>query len=260
MNPVHVPRAASSSTTDAFVAGGASSTASSQQPQHTTDPIVTGGSVLGIKCADGVVLACDSLASYGSLARFQRVSRMHQPAADMVLAGGGEYSDFQELKRAVDGHFRREFRHQDGIRPAPRAVHQYLGRLLYQRRSRLNPLYNSVVLAGSKGRGGFLGAVDMYGTAYESEVIATGFGTLLALPLLRKAWREDMSMAEGKAVLEECLRVLFYRDCRAINSVQVAMVPNERAIAAAAAEAEKPEVTVSEMYALGGVQWQVALR
>jgi|EP01049_Picozoa_sp_SAG25_P005156 20S proteasome alpha/beta subunit len=29
--------------------------------QHTLQPVVTGASVLGIKCADGVVLAADTL-------------------------------------------------------------------------------------------------------------------------------------------------------------------------------------------------------
>ena len=37
--------------------------------KRTQQPIVTGTSVLGIKYKDGVMLAADTLASYGSLAR-----------------------------------------------------------------------------------------------------------------------------------------------------------------------------------------------
>ena len=205
--------------------------------------MVTGASVLGIQCVDGVVLGCDTLASYGSLARFQRVRRIVQPGADWVLAGGGEYSDLQEVTRLLETMVTREYCQEDGVVRAPRAVHRYLARVMYQRRSRLDPLFNSLVLAG---RGRFLGVVDMYGTAFESHVVATGFGSLLALPLLRKAWRPDMRMEEGAACVEHCLRVLFYRDCRALSSVQLARVPDEGAI------------EVSEPYELGGLQWQVA--
>ncbi|CAB1103648.1 unnamed protein product [Ectocarpus sp. CCAP 1310/34] len=42
--------------------------------QYTSQPIVTGTSVLGIK--DGVMLAADTLASYGSLARYKNVERL----------------------------------------------------------------------------------------------------------------------------------------------------------------------------------------
>jgi hypothetical protein len=42
----------------------------------------------------------------------------------------------------------------------------------------------------------------------------------LAVPLLRKHQRNDMSYADAKALLEDCVRVLFYRDCRALNAVR----------------------------------------
>eukprot|EP00965_Chrysotila_dentata_P024969 827859-Pleurochrysis_carterae.AAC.1 len=37
----------------------------------------------------------------------------------------------------------------------------------------------------------------------------------MALPLMRKGWREDLSEEEARKLLEDCCRVLFYRDTRA---------------------------------------------
>ena len=34
---------------------------------HVTSPIVTGGAVVGLKCKEGVILATDTLLSYGGL-------------------------------------------------------------------------------------------------------------------------------------------------------------------------------------------------
>jgi 20S proteasome subunit beta 7 len=65
-----------------------------------------------------------------------------------------------------------------------------------------------------------LAYVDLIGTTYSASTLATGYGSMIAIPLLRKAveGRED-TLTEGEArnILEESLRVLFYRDARSLN-------------------------------------------
>ena len=39
----------------------------------------------------------------------------------------------------------------------------------------------------------------------------SGFGAYLAIPLIRERWSPDMEEGEARALLEDCLRVLFYR-------------------------------------------------
>jgi 20S proteasome alpha/beta subunit len=65
----------------------------------------------------------------------------------------------------------------------------------------------------------FLGSVDLHGTSFEEKAIATGFGAHLALPLLRNAYRPDLTQGEAEKVIEDCMRILFYRDARAFNRV-----------------------------------------
>lgn len=36
-----------------------------------------------------------------------------------------------------------------------------------------------------------------------------------------------MDEGEARALLEDCLRVLFYRDCRALNKIQIAKATSE---------------------------------
>ena len=42
----------------------------------TNYPMVTGSSVVGIECSDCVLIAADTLGSYGSLSRFKSISRI----------------------------------------------------------------------------------------------------------------------------------------------------------------------------------------
>ena len=73
----------------------------------------------------------------------------------------------------------------------------------------------------------FLGYADLLGTTYEASTIATGFGAHLAQPLLRKAveGRETLiEEAEAAGILEQAMRVLFYRDARSLDRIQMAKV------------------------------------
>ena len=57
--------------------------------------------------------------------------------------------------------------------------------------------------------------------------MASGFGAYLAIPLIREKWSPDLEEGEARALLEDCLRVLFYRDCRASSRIQIAKATAE---------------------------------
>lgn len=192
--------------------------------KHTSHPIVTGSSVIAMRCVDGVVMAADTLASYGSLARFRDVSRMYKATDSCVMGVGGDLSDFEQLKRHVEQATTRDYCYDDGHMLTPKAIHQYLARLMYNRRNKMDPLWNRVVIAGVDSGTPVLGLVDLVGTHFESEIIATGYGEYIGLPLLRKAYRPDITVEEAKKVIIDVMKVLFYRDARTIDRIQVSTV------------------------------------
>lgn len=64
---------------------------------------------------------------------------------------------------------------------------------------------------------------------YSSPVISTGFGAYLATPLLRKLvdTEEDaakVTEAQARAAIDECMKVLFYRDARSLDKYSVATI------------------------------------
>lgn len=71
--------------------------------QHTQQPIVTGTSILALRYKDGIMMASDTLASYGSLARFMDIRRIiHVEGANSLVGAGGDMSDFQYIKHIID--------------------------------------------------------------------------------------------------------------------------------------------------------------
>jgi len=185
--------------------------------QRTLYPMVTGGSVVAVKYAGGVLVAADTLGFYGSLARYDKIRRMEAVGVrkDTLVAAGGDLSDYQYIVKTVEARAVEEYALDDGAAMSPAALHSWLTRMMYQRRSKMDPLWNSVVVAGCRDGKPYLGASTMLGIAFEDNFVASGIGAHLALPLLRKRWTTTLTEADAKTLLEDCMRVLFYRDTRA---------------------------------------------
>lgn len=208
--------------------------------QVTTRPITTGTSVLGIKYRNGVMLAADTLCSYGSMAKYKNAKRLLSINSQTLVGASGEYSDLQSISELLKSNALEarctadSLYEEDNNEECAKEVWSYLRAVMYNRRNKMNPLWNDVVVAGFKQNADgttsdtpFLGVVDKIGTAYEDDILATGFGGYIALPLMREKYRPDMEEGEARALLEDCLRILFYRDCRALNRVQIAKVTKE---------------------------------
>ncbi|KAJ3393609.1 Proteasome subunit beta type-7 [Lobulomyces angularis] len=206
--------------------------------RHTQQPVIVSSSVLGVVYKDGVMLASDTLASYGSgLSRFRDIERLKPVGEYTVVGASGDNSDFQYITHTLEGVTTEEYDWDDGHKLGPKNVFEYLHRLMYGRRNKMNPLWNSLVVGGLKKGEKFLGYIDLKGTTYQSEAIATGFGSYLAIPLLRKATEngryKTLSEQDAKKLLEDCLRVLWYRDATANNKIQVATI-NEQGVSVSA--------------------------
>jgi len=198
-----------------------------QPVKHTLDPYVTGTSVLGIKFKEGVMLAADTLASYGSLARFREIKRIEPVGKYTILGASGEYSDFQYITRVLDELITQDEIQDDGHSFHPNSIHSYLTRVYYGRRNQMDPLWNQLIVGGFRDGQSFLGLVDLHGTNFEDETIATGYGAYIARPLMRRYYKPDLSKDEAKKILEMCLRVLYYRDARSLNRIQIATITAE---------------------------------
>ncbi|XP_009889984.1 PREDICTED: proteasome subunit beta type-4 [Charadrius vociferus] len=113
----------------------------------------------------------------------------------------------------------------DGHSYSPKAIHSWLTRVMYNRRSKINPLWNTVVIGGYYNGESFLGYVDMLGVAYEAPTLATGYGAYLAQPLMREVLEKKPSLTkeEARDLIDRCMKILYYRDARSFNRYEVAI-------------------------------------
>ncbi|ANB12586.1 proteasome core particle subunit beta 7 [Sugiyamaella lignohabitans] len=99
----------------------------------------------------------------------------------------------------------------------------------------MDPLWNSVLVAGFDNGEPFLSYVDLLGVTYSAPTLATGFGSYLAIPLLRKLVDKEgdeklVNEQQARAAIDECMKVLFYRDARSIDKYSVATITKESGV------------------------------
>lgn len=200
------------------------------EKKQTLNPTVTGTSILGIKFEDGVVIAADLLGSYGSMAKLFQLPRLFKVNDQTVIGGTGDYADFQYLTDLIEDRVTSDYCYHDGYTYKPQALMTWCTRVLYNRRTKFNPLWNRLVIAGMQNTKPFLGCVDMLGNAYENDCIATGYGNYLALPLMREFLEKNgnkITKQQAVDILERCLKVLYYRDARAYDMYQIATITKD---------------------------------
>ena len=198
----------------------------------TLYPTVTGASVVACKFKNGVIIACDTLGSYGSLSKYKDLVRVVKANKTTLMGFDGEVSDFQYIQRMLREIEQEDGFHDDALAQGPKDTLFHFARILYHRRSKFNPLWNNIIVGGwdEIEQRPFLGTSDMIGTMYEEDVIATGMGAHMALPLLRDGWKTDMSEEEARALVLTTMKVLYYRDCYSINSITFAVVKSDGTI------------------------------
>lgn len=112
-------------------------------------------------------------------------------------------------------------------------LHRYLAKLLYNRRSKFDPLWNHLLVAGLDDEGEpFLAAADLLGSTYSAPSLATGFGAMLAQPIMRRHAPDEesarkLSREEAVNIVKECMKVLYYRDARSLDSYSIAVVTKD---------------------------------
>jgi 20S proteasome subunit beta 7 len=211
---------------------------------------VSGSSIVGMKYKDGIMMAGDMQASYGSYAKYKGVERIFKVASNTLLGSSGEYSNIQKLVHSLTMEME-EMNDSSGEVFGPRESFEIVKAHMYNKRCKGAPEMNFHIVGGVESKekredilpshslpfeddhsGRFLGGVNHLGNFYQASVLASGIGASIALPLLRNKveGREDeISRDEAINIIEDAMRVLFYRDTTASNVIQIGWVDGQGA-------------------------------
>ena len=93
----------------------------------------------------------------------------------------------------------------------------------------MNPLWNGSIVGGVRADNCeiFLGMVDINGTKVEGNFLITSIGAHFCQVVMQNAWRLDLFEDEPRTLLEECIRVMLYRDKKATDEIYLCKVTKD---------------------------------
>ncbi len=181
----------------------------------------TGATVVGIKCSDGVVVATDSLITWGTFVLTDKGVKAFKLTDTIVLASAGLTSDYQMLVNRLKAQIKLyELNQKKDI--TVKALSKMLANTLYARR--MAPLYVQTVVVGVDADGPQLFTLDMGGSLIPDEFTATGSGTAPAYGVLEDGYSPALTVKEAEEIAINAVKAGIARDAQSGGDIRVMSV------------------------------------
>jgi proteasome beta subunit len=181
----------------------------------------TGATVVGIKCSDGVVVATDSLITWGTHVLTDKGVKAFKLTDTIILASAGLTSDYQMLVNRLKAQIKLyELNQKRDI--SVKALSKMLANTLYSRR--MAPLYVQTVVVGVDDNGPQLFSMDMGGSLMPDEFTATGSGTAPAFGVLEDGYKPGLAVKDAEEIAINAVKAGIARDAQSGGEIRVMSV------------------------------------
>jgi proteasome beta subunit len=183
------------------------------------------GTVVGIRCEDGVALASDTrgTAAYHVLSkRVQKVFKLDKRIGAAVAGSSGDVQSFVKLLQTEASLYR--FNRKEPI--STKSLAQIASNLLHGRR--LFPYIVEGIISGMDEDGPRLYFLDPVGGKLEErKFAAAGTGATVAYGALERGYTEGMKVQEGAKLAAESIKTAIERDAATGERTVVVIVDRE---------------------------------
>jgi proteasome beta subunit len=181
----------------------------------------TGATVVGIKCTDGVVVATDTLITWGTHVLSEKGIKAFKLTDSIVLASAGLTSDYQMLVNRLQAQIKLyELNQKKEI--TVKALSKMIANTLYS--TRMAPLYVQTVVVGVDAAGPQLYTLDMGGSLIPDEFTATGTGTATAYGVLENSLKTEVTVKEAEEIAIKAVKAGISRDIQSGGDIRVMSV------------------------------------
>jgi len=180
-----------------------------------------GATAVGIKTKEGVVLAAEKRMSYGGFIMSKAIRKVFKVGDRMGMACAGLYADMQAIARMLEIEVR-YYELSNKRKMKVRSAARMLGLYLYS--NKLFPLLTETIFGGYDTEPRIF-VLDPVGSVIEERYSAAGTGAPLAMALLDKNYREDMTLEEAKNLAIEAIKIASMRDSLSGDGIDVLLIP-----------------------------------
>jgi len=189
------------------------------------NPFIPGATAIAITYNDGVVLAADRRASYGTFILSKNAKKVFKITDKVGLASAGMISDAQTIVREAK-YGANMFKLQTNREMNARALAKLISNILFA--NRLAPLLTQLIMGGfDKGERSVI-VMDPLGSLVEDKYAAVGSGSELALGILEATYRDDMTYDDAKSQVLKTVGSALQRDSASGNGIDMLFIAEDR--------------------------------
>jgi proteasome beta subunit len=183
------------------------------------------GTVVGIRCKDGIALASDTRGAAYYLVLSKRVRKIFQIEKRIGAAISGSSGDVQSLINLLKAEANLyRLAHDRSI--STKSLAQVASNLLHGRR--VFPYITAGVLSGIDDDGPRLYFLDPVGGKIEEEKFASaGTGSTIAYGVLEQSYRDDMKLEDGLKLAAQSIKTAIERDAATGDKIVIAAIDEE---------------------------------
>jgi len=183
--------------------------------------ILPGATTVGIKGAEGVVLASEKRLSYGNFVVSKNAKKVFQVTRNAGAACAGLVSDMQSLIREAKALVNL-YMLEEGRLPSVNTVAKILSNYLFG--SRLFPYLAETVVGGVDSTGAHIYVLDPLGSIIEDDYTAVGSGAEIAAGVLETWYRSGGSIDEISELAVKAVRAGASRDASSGNGIDILVI------------------------------------
>ncbi|TXT57998.1 MAG: Proteasome subunit beta 1 [Promethearchaeota archaeon] len=188
--------------------------------------MVPGAVGVAVKCKDGVVLGNDRRATWGYTVTNKSTKKVFKLTNYIGIAAYGLIGDFQMLTKIMKAQANL-YKLDARERITTKSMGKLLSNYLYSRK--MYPLYTNLIVAGMDKDGPKLYTLDAIGSLIPEDYGTAGTGMMLSMGILEAEYDSEMTVEQGKKLVEKAIRNSIKRDAMSGNGIDILTITKEGA-------------------------------
>lgn len=180
----------------------------------------TGTTIVGCKFKDGVVIAADTRATSGPIVADKNCEKLHRLSSKIWCAGAGTAADTEMVTQLISSNLELHSLNT-GREPRVISAMQMLKQHLFKYQGHIGAY---LIVAGVDPTGVGLFSIHAHGSTDVGFYMSLGSGSLAAMAILEKDWREDMSKDEAIKLASDAIQAGIWNDLGSGSNVDVCVM------------------------------------
>ncbi len=193
--------------------------------QQMYEKIMKGTTTIGVVCADGVVMGCDSRVTMDSFIASTVGKKVYKIDDNLAMTIAGGVGDAEELIRILKAQ-NEMYKMNEGRPLSPKSAASLLSIILQE--NKMMPFMVQLIVGGIGDQGPQLHALDAFGgVTEEPQFTASGSGSITALGYLEDTFKKGAMTKDVIKDVAKAISIAMRRDTYTGNNIVVATITKE---------------------------------